>query len=478
MVGGLPGGQYKPLSPEGIKDIHNTSLRLLENVGMEVNCKEALDIFKEKGAEVDYDKHIVKISRKMVEDAIDTAPSKIILYGRDDKHNLDLESSNVYFGTGGTVLNVLDWETNKKRPSTLEDVAQFAKLVDALDNVHFYLLPLYPTELPKETVDVNRFYAGISNTSKHIMGGIYDKAGLLETIKMAEEIAGGTEQLRKRPFISFITCVMSPLKLENTYTEFLIEIARRGLPVACPSEVLTGATGPVTLAGDLVLINAETLACVTLAQLVNPGTPVIYASTASIMDMQKGIYLGAGAEPGLINAGVAQLAQNVKLPYYATAGMSDSKIPDAQAGYESAISALAVALSGANFIHDAAGNLEFCMTISFEKAVIDNDILGMVMRMVQGIKVDKETLAEDLIAKVGPAGNFLAEMHTVQNMRKELYFPTLADRQHRTEWESLGSKDTRTRAREKVKEILANHKPLPIAPEIYQKLKLKIKGLM
>ncbi|MCJ7690799.1 MAG: trimethylamine methyltransferase family protein, partial [Clostridiaceae bacterium] len=169
MIGGLPGGQYKPLSPEGIKDIHNTSLRLLENVGMEVNCKEALDIFKEKGAEVDYDKHIVKISRKMVEDAIDTAPSKIILYGRDDKHNLDLESSNVYFGTGGTVLNVLDWETNKKRPSTLEDVAQFAKLVDALDNVHFYLLPLYPTELPKETVDVNRFYAGISNTSKHIM---------------------------------------------------------------------------------------------------------------------------------------------------------------------------------------------------------------------------------------------------------------------------------------------------------------------
>jgi trimethylamine--corrinoid protein Co-methyltransferase len=158
--------------------------------------------------------------------------------------------------------------------------------------------------------------------------------------------------------------------------------------------------------------------------------------------------------------------------------MSDSKIPDAQSGYESAISALAVALAGANFIHDAAGNLEFCMTISFEKAVIDNDILGMVMRMVQGIKVDKETLAEDLIAEVGPAGNFLAEMHTVQNMRKELYFPTLADRQHRIEWESLGSKDTRTRAREKVKEILANHKPLPISTEVYQKLKSKIKRLM
>ena len=169
---------------------------------MEVSCKEALDIFEEKGAEVDLDKRIVKIPRRMVESAINTAPSKVILYGREDKHNLDLEGQNVYFGTGGTVLNVLDWETNKKRPSTLKDIAQFAKLVDALDNVHFYLLPLFLTELSKETVDVNRFYAGISNTSKHIMGGIYDKAGLLETIKMAEEIAGGAEQLRKRPFIN------------------------------------------------------------------------------------------------------------------------------------------------------------------------------------------------------------------------------------------------------------------------------------
>jgi trimethylamine--corrinoid protein Co-methyltransferase len=229
MTDVLSGGQYKPLSPSGVKEIHDTSLRLLEKVGVEVNCKEALEIFKEKGAEVNFDTRLVKLSRKMVEDAIDTAPSKVILYGREEKHNLVLEDKNVYFGTGGTVLNVLDWKTNQKRPSTLEDVAQFAKLVDALDNVHFYLLPLYPTELPKETVDVNRFYAGISNTSKHIMGGIYDKAGLLETIKMAEEIAGAPAALRERPFISFITCVMSPLKLENTYTEFLIEIARRGL---------------------------------------------------------------------------------------------------------------------------------------------------------------------------------------------------------------------------------------------------------
>ena len=478
MASIISGGQYKPLSLSGVKEIHDTSLRLLEKVGVEVNCKKALEIFKENGAEVNFDTRLVKLSRKMVEDAIDTAPSKVILYGREEKHDLVLEDKNVYFGTGGTVLNVLDWKTNQKRPSTLEDVAQFAKLVDALDNVHFYLLPLYPTELPKEIVDVNRFYAGISNTSKHIMGGIYDKAGLLETIKMAEEIAGGPAALREHPFISFITCVMSPLKLENTYTEFLIEIAQRGLPVACPSEVLTGATGPVTLAGDLVLINAETLACVTLTQLVNPGTPVIYGSTASIMDMQKGVYLSAGAEAGLINAGVAQLAQNVKLPYYSTAGMSDSKIPDAQAGYESAISALAVALAGANFIHDAAGNLEFCMTISFEKAVIDNDILGMVMRMLQGIKVDKETLAEDLITKIGPAGNFLADVHTVKNMRKELYFPTMADRKLRTEWEEMGSKDTRARAREKVEDILNNHKPLPIPSKVYQELKSKIKGLI
>ena len=206
--GGLVGGKYRLLSDKDVKKIHNASLRTLEKTGIEVNTKRGLRIFKEKGAKVDFDKKRVKIPRSMVEDALNKAPSKVILCGREEKHDLTLEDKRVYMGTGGTALNVLDLETGKKRPSTLEDVGKIARLVDALENVHFYLLPVYPNDLPKEKVDVNRFYAGLNNTTKHIMGGPYTKEGTLEVIKIAEEIAGGEKALRESPIISFITCIM------------------------------------------------------------------------------------------------------------------------------------------------------------------------------------------------------------------------------------------------------------------------------
>ena len=240
----LKGGQHKVLTPSQVRKIYNASLRILEKTGIEVHSKEAFRVFEENGARVDYAQKRVKIPCSMVEDAIDKTPSKVILCGREECYDLTLEDKRVYSGTGGIVLNVLDLETGEKRPSTLEDIAQFAKLVDALENIHFCLLPLYPTELNKEIVDVNRFYAGFGNTSKHIMGGIYTKKGMLETIKMAEKIAGGPQKLRERPIISFITCVMSPLKMDSFYGDMLVEIARRRIPFACPSEPLSGATAP------------------------------------------------------------------------------------------------------------------------------------------------------------------------------------------------------------------------------------------
>jgi len=353
----------------------------------------------------------------------------------------------------------------------LKDVAQFAKLVDGLENIHFYLLPLYPTELNKEVVDVNRFYTGLSNTSKHIMGGIYTKKGVSEVIKTAEMIAGSPQKLRERPIISFITCVMSPLKIDSLYGDMLIEIARKGIPVACPSEPLCGATSPVTLAGNLVLVNAESLAGITLAQLVNPGTPVMYGCVATIADMQTMNYLSSGPETALLNAGAAQLAQYCKIPCYVTAGMSDSKIPDAQAGYEKALSTLSVALAGGNYIHDAAGVLEFCTTISYEQAVIDNEIIGMVLRILEGIKVTKDTLAEDIIDKVGPGGHFMTEGHTIKHMRSEFFYPKVSDRLKREQWVKEGNKDSRIRAKEIAIDILKSHKPLPISSEVDERIK-------
>ena len=245
-----------------------------------------------------------------------------------------------------------------------------------------------------------------------------------------------------------------------------------------PSEALCGATSPITLAGDVLQVNVETLAGVILTQLVNPGTPVVYATVSTIADPRRMSYASGAVEMGLINAAVAQMAQFYHLPFYATAGMSDSKLPDVQAGYEKAITSLLVALAGANYIHDAAGLLEFAMTACYEQYVIDDEINGMVMRAVRGMEFNEDTLALDIIKKVGSTGTFFDQVHTVKHLRTEFFFPRLSDRSSREEWLEKGGKDARERAREIAKDILQNHRPLPIPPEIDRKIRETIPGLV
>ena len=467
---GLMGGRYKLLTEGDIKAIHQTTVRLFQDPGVEINNRDALALFEQKGAEVDWGKRRVRVSQTMLEDALDKAPSRVILCGREGEHDLYLEGTRTYMGSGGTVLNVLDLETGDRRPSTMKDVADIARLVDALEDIHFLVIPVYPTEIPIENVDLNRFYWSLANTSKHVMGGVYTSQGIKDVIKMAEEIAGGAKQLRERPIISMITCVMNPLRLDQVYTGFLMEIAEAGIPLACPAEPLAGATSPCTLAGTITTSNIETLTGIILAQLVNPGTPTIYGTVASCMDMRRGSYLSGNVEMGLINAGAAQMAQFYRLPIYATAGMSDAKLPDAQAGFEKAATAMITALAGANYIHDAAGLLEFCTTACYEQYVIDAEILGMCMRAVRGIEVNEDTLAEEVVRRVGPGGNFLSEEHTLRHFRDEFFYPTVADRLAREAWEREGAKDGRARAREIAQKVLRAHKPKPIAVEIEDRI--------
>ena len=476
--GGLIGGQYQPLKQSSIERIHQASLEIFEEVGFEVYYDEALEIFARSGAKVDFEQKRVRLSPQLVEKAISTAPSKVVLYGREEKHDLILEGKRVYLGTGGTAPNVLDLETGEKRLSSLEDVKQIAKLVDALDNVHFYLLPVFPNELPQEQVDVNRFYAGLANTTKHVTGGVWHPEGARNAIKLASIIAGGYEELKKKPIISIICCVISPLRLDKNYTELMIIAAENGIPVMVPSEALCGGTSPVTLAGDILQVNVETLAGVILTQLVNPGTPVLYATVSTIADPRRMSYTSGAVEMGLINAALAQMAQFYAIPFYATAGMSDAKLPDAQAGYEKAITSLLVAMAGANFIHDSAGLLEFAMTASYEQYVIDDEINGMVMRAIRGIEFNEDTLALDVIKNVGPTGTFFDQVHTVKHLRSEFFFPKLSDRSPREQWVEKGAKDTRERAREIAKDILLNHKPLPMPPDIDKKIRETIPGMV
>ena len=479
ITGGIEGGKYRLLSQEEITMIHGSSLKILQQTGIKSENQVILNHFSKIGAAVDFKEGIIRFSPALVEDAISKAASKVLLCGREEKNDLTLEGKKVYCGTGGAALNVLDLETGEKRKAVLKDIADIAKLVDALDHVHFFIRPVEDQNIRSEFLDINKYYAALSNTSKHVMGSAYSIKSALQVISMAEEIAGGKQRLRERPIISFITCWMkSPLQLVDATTLVLMKIVEEGIPVALSAAPMAGSTSPITLAGTLAQVNAEQLCGMVLAQSIVAGAPVIYGAIPTIADMRTMNFLDGAIELGILAAGGAQLAQYYHLPYYAWGGLTDSKIPDIQAGYEKGMTLLMAALAGANYIHCAAGMLESTTTVAYEQYVIDNEIIGMAMRALQGIEVNEDTLALGVIDKVGPGGNYLAETHTVEHMRTELFFPKVSDRSLIEEWVSNGSKDARQRAREIAKDILAEHKPLPIPSEIDKRIKSSIPGLI
>jgi len=474
---GLVSGSYRPLTEDSVAKIDQTVIRVIEEVGFEVNSEAALNLFEQAGAWVDRKERRVRLPQARARKLIGMAPPEVRLCGQEEKHDIFLGGNRVYTGTGGTALYIYEPTTKQKRLATLQDLKRIARLVNRLDNIHLFMLPTYPNELPIEQVDVNRFFAGLDNTTKHIMGGIYTLDGIKQVLRMAEMVAGSAEKLGERPLISMIACSISPLKMDAQYGDLVIEIAQRGVPLVCPAEPLCGATSPITLAGNLVIQTADSLMGVMLTQIVKPGTPVIFGSVATNTNLSDFKYLAGSVEMGLLNAAGAQIAQFYHLPYYATGGMTDSKVLDAQSGYESAITSLLCALAGANFIHDAAGMMEFAMTACYEKFVIDSEILGMVMRAVSGIKVSDNTLAFDLIKEVGPGGNFVAAKHTRRFMRREHYRPTLSDQNSREEWEAKGEKAIWQKAGEKAKRLIAEPK-YRLPAEVREQILSEISGIV
>ncbi|MEJ2313805.1 MAG: trimethylamine methyltransferase family protein [Nitrospirota bacterium] len=474
----VEGGLYRPLSAEDVVQIHEASMRVFEEIGVRVKNEESLDLFAQAGARIDGETSVVKMDEDLVLELIDRAPSMVHLYGQRPEHTLHVGGSHVYAGTGGTALYVLDPGTEERRRATLADLKDIARVVDRMPNIDFFMLPVFPSDVDEENVDVNRFGAALSYQGKHVTGGVYTAEGVRNVIRMAAMIAGSEKALREKPLVSFVTCCgISPFVLDDLYSALAMEVARAGLPVITPVEPLCGTTSPVTLAANLVVQNVDTLAGVALTQLVNPGTPVMYGCISSIADMKDLKYLSGAVEMGMMNAGASQLARHYGLPIYATAGMSDSKTLDAQSGYESAITNLLVALAGGNYIHDAAGLMEFCMTASLEKYVMDDEILGMVMRAVRGIEVNEKTLAFDEMKKIGPGGHYVSSRHTRRFMRKEQFIPRLSDRKSRHEWNSEGSPGTRERARMRVEEILAGPAAALPSPEVMERIRKEIPGI-
>ena len=474
---GFQGGQYRPLSQKQIETIHEASLQILETIG--VGFEKGLDrtakMLADHGVMVDAEARRMTFPRELITREIAKAPSQVILYGRDRKHDLDLTEDKVHLGTGGAAIKILDIDTGETRATTLADLYDVSRVVDQLDNIHFLVRPCIPTDIPEEDYDINMYYTCMKATQKHVMSGVNNEEGLHNVIDMASMIAGSHEKLMERPFISVITSfAISPLKLCTQSTLIMQEANRNNIPVALSSAPMAGSTSPVTMAGTLAQLHAEQLAGITICQLTHPGAPLLYGGIPGLANLGTMGYSGGAVECGMMNAAIHQMARYIRVPNYNSSGLSDSKLPDAQAGWEKALTAVLASMGGSNYIHHSAGMLESMLTIALEQYVIDDEIIGNCCKVLKGIEVDEEHLAMDVIKSVGPGGNFMTAPHTMKHMRTEYFQGNgVTDRKSRNKWEQNGRLDARENAKKIAKRLVVNRETAYINPKTDEAIRKK-----
>jgi len=453
----------RAFSEDELQSIHRATLFTLLHTGIKIMDEEAMEIFHGAGAALErfHDYAIVKIPAHIVEESIASTPSTMICHGRTPGVSFLAEPNRVGFTTFGGCINVIDPYTREVRRATVEDTGGFARMSDYLDEISVVERSVNGTDAPEKALSVYNIRAMLSNTAKHICLGADSARSLKVMTDLAAVCVGGMENLLKRPIFTPLACPESPLMLGDVVCRVIIEAARTGLGVGILPMGLSGGTSPATLAGAMVTHNAEVLSALALAQLTKKGTPCIYASTSTILDLRFGTSAIGAAEYGMLNASLAKLAQYYHLPCWVGGGASDSKVPDIQSGYEFTLSATLSALAGANFVF-GCGVLEQGLTMDYAKLVMDAEMIRMIHKAIGGVPISDETLAVDIIQDVGPAGSYLAHEHSYQHMREQSQ-PKLFDRRSREGWMNLTSgKSLRDQAYEKAIDILDNHRPMPL----------------
>lgn len=452
--------KFNVLSHEEIRQIHEATLQVLDETGVKVLHPEAMDLLKNAGARISGD--VARIPANLVCDALDTAPKSVPIFSRDGSPGIVLEKGKAYFGTGSDCPNIVDPRTGIRRQSTKQDVADAARVCDALPNMEFFMSLVLVQDIPAKWHDVHQFEAMIRNTVKPIVFTAHDRRGMEHIIRIAEAAMGGADKFKKSPSICLYAEPISPLQHVPVAVGKMLLAAERRIPVVYTPCPMAGATAPVTMAGQLVVGNAEVLSGLVIHQLKQPGAPFIGGGVMTMLDMGTANISYGAPELHLLCAAYTDLAHHYDIPMFGTAGCSDSKILDQQAAIEATVSTLIMALSGANLIHDV-GFLEYALTGSMEMIALTDEVVGLVRRIIRGIEVNPDTLATDVIKAVGPGGHFLNEDHTLKHFRNQMWFPTVLDRNNRERWEADGAKDLGKRLNEKVLDILDNYEPQPLS---------------
>lgn len=461
---------FEILTSEQILLIHLNALRVLEEVGVWLPNKEVLDYFHKAGAKVDFDSQHVLIPSQLVENSIRQCPSRFTWHARNSKNSLDMNGTTTYFSFPDSAIRIIDLEGNR-RTARKEDGENICRICDALPEMAATSTGINPPEMPSGVLEGWMAKTMFSQSSKPVFGTCRNTDVSHMTLEMAEVVADACDFLPAGQLpLMIIMNPVSPLFNEPGQLDGMMVYLKRGLPIAISPEVQAGATGPATLAGTMVQQTAEFLAHATLAQLVSPGTAVVYGTVSSIFDMKKMLLPYGAPEADLIGIATVQMARYYGIPARMTGSSSDANSLGMQAGVESLMSTLFPILSGASFVLHGAGELENTMTVSYEKILIDNEIISMSRRLMQGIDVTPETLGFEVIKEVGPKGHFLATDHTLKYYKKEHSSANLMVRDNYENWERGGKKRAEERARDQARHLLETYQPDPLPEDIARKL--------
>ncbi len=459
------------LTSEQVECIHEASLEILETVGLLVRNERAREILAHHGCHVDADTHIVQFPRSIVEEFRASIPSQFTFGGRDPQYDRTIPEDSPLIVTGSSAPNIIDPVTGEERRARSDDIARIAHLINELPGYDIFSVSTLAEDAPPGQLTLARVYPALKYCLKPIRISAIDREDAEKVLQLGYLIAGGKDAYYAHPFITHHFCpIVSPLTMDFSSTELMIYFAEKRLPVYGSIVPNGGLTAPMTLAGILAQGNAEFLAMAVLMQMVHPGTPLIYSTLPTVADMRTGAYASGGIECAMLHMACAQMARFYHVPSGGYIGLTNSKINDAQSGYETGMSVTAGLLAGMHMFN-MGGLLDTLKAFDFAKAVIDDEIAQMLKRICRGLEFSQENLALDVISEVGPGGNFMVHEHTLKWMKRTALMPKIADRHPREVWQVKGALDAQARALKRAQEILSQESAAIFSPEVDQRIR-------
>ena len=466
------------LTPDQIERAHTASLELLEKIGLLVRNEKARNTFEKNSCWVDSETHIVKFPSAVVEKYRALMPPEFTFFGRDPIYDRTLPRDGPVIVTGSSAPDLIDPVSGRARRARSDDIARIAHLIQHLPAYDVFSISTLADDAPQGQFTLARLYPSLKYCQKPVRSTTMDMEDIRAIMRLLFIIAGSEAAYRARPFVTHHYCpVVSPLTMDQLSTEAIIFFCEQGLPVYPSIVPNAGLTSPMSMAGTLVQGNAEFLAISVLMQMVREGTPTIYATLPTVADMRTGAYASGGIECGILHIAFAQMAHFYNVPCGGYIGLSNSKVNDAQAGYETGMATIAGILGGVDMLN-MGGLLDSLKVFDFAKAVIDDEIAMMLKRVKRGIKFDEQEIGLDVIAQVKPGGSFMMNPHTLKRMKSEALLTRLADRDSRQAWEKKGAPDTDTRAMQVVHEILVRESNTVFSDEIERRIRVQFQNLI